>query len=151
MNNSMDSNVDEKVAQGFGDEWSTFRQGEEELSPAQRQAIFENYFSIFPWDALPEEFQNTKRSWMGGQKQDYFSGIAVTIGGSTGRDEDACLASGGVGVIAAVVTERPDDHGDDEGGHAGDQTPGEERPDDLLEDTEPGQSVAVRIDSRIPG
>ena len=40
------------------------------------------------WDALPEDFQNTKRSWMGGQKQDDFSGIAVTIGGYTGRDEE---------------------------------------------------------------
>ena len=40
------------------------------------------------WGALPEDFQNTKRSWMGGQKQDDFSGIAVTIGGSTGRDEE---------------------------------------------------------------
>jgi ubiquinone/menaquinone biosynthesis C-methylase UbiE len=49
------SNVDEKVAQGFGDEWSTFRQGDDDLTPEQRQAIFENYFSIFPWSALPAD------------------------------------------------------------------------------------------------
>jgi ubiquinone/menaquinone biosynthesis C-methylase UbiE len=49
------SNIDTKVAQGFGDEWSTFRQGEQELTPEQRQAIFENYFSIFPWDLLPAD------------------------------------------------------------------------------------------------
>jgi ubiquinone/menaquinone biosynthesis C-methylase UbiE len=49
------SNVDEKVAKGFGDEWSTFRQGEQELAPEQRQAIFENYFSIFPWGGLPAD------------------------------------------------------------------------------------------------
>jgi ubiquinone/menaquinone biosynthesis C-methylase UbiE len=49
------SNIDEKVAKGFGDEWSTFRQGENDLTPAQRRAIFENYFAIFPWDALPAD------------------------------------------------------------------------------------------------
>ena len=49
------SNIDEKVAKGFGDEWSTFRQGERELTPEQRQAIFDNYFAIFPWHALPKD------------------------------------------------------------------------------------------------
>jgi ubiquinone/menaquinone biosynthesis C-methylase UbiE len=49
------SNVDEKVAKGFGDEWSTFRQGDRDLTPEQRQTIFENYFAVFPWDALPND------------------------------------------------------------------------------------------------
>jgi ubiquinone/menaquinone biosynthesis C-methylase UbiE len=49
------SNLDEKVAKGFGDEWSTFRQSEDDLTPAQRQAIFENYFAIFPWNTLPKD------------------------------------------------------------------------------------------------
>jgi CHAT domain-containing protein len=40
------------------------------------------------WSALPEEYRQTKQSWMGGQVQDTFSGIAVTIGGSTMRDEE---------------------------------------------------------------
>lgn len=51
----MSRNVDERVAKGFGDEWSTFRQSERELTPEQRHAIFENYFSIFPWELLPAD------------------------------------------------------------------------------------------------
>jgi len=47
------ANVDRDVAEGFGREWSTFRQGEDELSATQRQAIFGNYFAVFPWDRLP--------------------------------------------------------------------------------------------------
>jgi SAM-dependent methyltransferase len=47
------ANVDRDVAAGFGREWSTFRQGENELSATQRQAIFDNYFAVFPWDRLP--------------------------------------------------------------------------------------------------
>ncbi|MGD9921130.1 MAG: class I SAM-dependent methyltransferase [Pseudorhodoplanes sp.] len=54
MNVERQSNVDANVTKGFGDEWSTFRQGEQELSAEQRQAIFDNYFAIFPWDALPK-------------------------------------------------------------------------------------------------
>ncbi len=46
-------NVDPRVAAGFGHEWSTFRQNETELTSAQRDAIFRDYFDIFPWDALP--------------------------------------------------------------------------------------------------
>jgi SAM-dependent methyltransferase len=46
-------NVDKDVATGFGHEWSTFRQGENALSDAERRAIFDSYFHIFPWDALP--------------------------------------------------------------------------------------------------
>jgi len=39
------------VVRSFGDEWSRFTQAE--LSDAERNAIFESYFSIFPWDKLP--------------------------------------------------------------------------------------------------
>lgn len=45
-------NVDTAVASGFGHEWSTFRQGEHDLSPADRLAIFNSYFGIFPWERL---------------------------------------------------------------------------------------------------
>jgi len=48
-----DRNVDADIARGFGKEWSTFRQGEDSLSREQREAIFENYFHIFPWKLLP--------------------------------------------------------------------------------------------------
>jgi SAM-dependent methyltransferase len=46
-------NVDPDVASGFGHEWSTFRQDENELSQTDRQEIFKSYFSIFPWNELP--------------------------------------------------------------------------------------------------
>jgi ubiquinone/menaquinone biosynthesis C-methylase UbiE len=49
----VDANVDRDVVEGFGREWSTFRQGEAELSPALRQAAFDDYFAVFPWERLP--------------------------------------------------------------------------------------------------
>jgi len=47
------TNVDPDVAEGFGREWSFFRQSAAELAPAERERIFGNYFGIFPWDKLP--------------------------------------------------------------------------------------------------
>lgn len=55
MTNRPANNVDERVARGFGDEWSTFRQGQAELSDAEREAIFSGYFAVFPWHALPPD------------------------------------------------------------------------------------------------
>src|ERR1700722_9999821 len=46
-------NLDLKVARGFGEEWSTFRQDEDHLSEQQRRDIFDDYFRIFPWQMLP--------------------------------------------------------------------------------------------------
>lgn len=37
---------------GFGDEWSRFDQSA--LSESELAAMFDNYFSIFPWSELPE-------------------------------------------------------------------------------------------------
>jgi ubiquinone/menaquinone biosynthesis C-methylase UbiE len=45
-------NIDRDVVEGFGDEWSRFDQSE--LTDAELQSMFDNYFNIFPWDALPE-------------------------------------------------------------------------------------------------
>ena len=53
MHVTPDKNVDRRVARGFGEEWSTYRQDETSLAREQREAIFENYFRIFPWDLLP--------------------------------------------------------------------------------------------------
>jgi ubiquinone/menaquinone biosynthesis C-methylase UbiE len=50
--NDVTRNIDPDVAAGFGHEWSTFRQSEREFSPADRAAIFQSYFRIFPWDEL---------------------------------------------------------------------------------------------------
>ena len=47
-----DINVDKKTVEGFGDEWSRFDQSE--LSDQEHKAIFKSYFSIFPWNKLPE-------------------------------------------------------------------------------------------------
>jgi ubiquinone/menaquinone biosynthesis C-methylase UbiE len=46
-------NADSDVTEGFGAEWSTFRQGDEDLMQAEREEIFQSYFRIFPWDRLP--------------------------------------------------------------------------------------------------
>jgi ubiquinone/menaquinone biosynthesis C-methylase UbiE len=63
-----DDNVDLHVARGFGREWSTFRQDPDHLSQAQRQAIFEDYFHIFPWHLLPAD-----------------GGVGLDVGCGTGR------------------------------------------------------------------
>jgi ubiquinone/menaquinone biosynthesis C-methylase UbiE len=47
--------VDETVAAGFGHEWSTFRQDEDNFSASDREAMFHSYFHIFPWEALPAD------------------------------------------------------------------------------------------------
>ena len=46
-------NVDRDVADGFGREWSIFRQGEDELSAEQRRLMFDSFFAVFPWERLP--------------------------------------------------------------------------------------------------
>lgn len=48
----MKPNLDQKVVEGFGDEWSRFDQSV--LSHKEHREIFDAYFSIFPWPALPE-------------------------------------------------------------------------------------------------
>jgi SAM-dependent methyltransferase len=68
MQVSTDDNVDLRVTQGFGREWSTFRQDADHLSHEQRQAIFEDYFRIFPWHLLPPD-----------------GGVGLDVGCGTGR------------------------------------------------------------------
>lgn len=68
MNANLKTNVDAGVAKGFGEEWSRFRQDETRLGREQREAIFEDYFRIFPWHLLPP----------GG-------GVGADIGCGTGR------------------------------------------------------------------
>jgi ubiquinone/menaquinone biosynthesis C-methylase UbiE len=46
-----DPNVDWRVVEGFGDEWSRF---DHENAPSEDvEEIFGRYFEIFPWDRLP--------------------------------------------------------------------------------------------------
>jgi ubiquinone/menaquinone biosynthesis C-methylase UbiE len=63
-----DNNLDTDVERGFGREWSTFRQDPDHLSRQQRQAIFDDYFCIFPWHLLPPD-----------------GGIGLDVGCGTGR------------------------------------------------------------------
>lgn len=51
MKGDVPVNVDEKVAAGFGDEWSRFDQSD--LAESDKQRIFQEYFAIFPWNRLP--------------------------------------------------------------------------------------------------
>jgi len=48
----MNSNLDAVTVEDFGKEWSRFDQSE--LDSAELLAQFNRYFSIFPWDAIPE-------------------------------------------------------------------------------------------------
>ena len=63
-----DNNLDLQVTRGFSREWSAFRQDSDHLSQQQRQAIFNDYFRIFPWHLLPA----------GG-------GVGLDVGCGTGR------------------------------------------------------------------
>lgn len=46
----MSGNIDKDVVAAFGDEWERFDQSE--LGAAELERMFDNYFNIFPWDAL---------------------------------------------------------------------------------------------------
>jgi ubiquinone/menaquinone biosynthesis C-methylase UbiE len=48
-------NIDQATVKGFGREWTTFTQSESDLTAEDRRAIFESYFTIFPWDLLPPQ------------------------------------------------------------------------------------------------
>lgn len=52
VNRLVGSNLDEQVVAGFGDEWARFDQSG--LDESELGLMFDNYFSIFPWDALPD-------------------------------------------------------------------------------------------------
>lgn len=43
--------VDKQTVEGFGYEWTRFDQSE--VDPAELANLFDQYFALFPWDALP--------------------------------------------------------------------------------------------------
>jgi SAM-dependent methyltransferase len=45
-------NADDATVAGFGDEWSTFDQSR--LDPGELDALFAQYFAVFPWASLPD-------------------------------------------------------------------------------------------------
>jgi SAM-dependent methyltransferase len=48
----VEANIDEKTVRSFGDEWSAYDQSQ--LSDEESARRFDEYFSIFPWDNLPD-------------------------------------------------------------------------------------------------
>jgi SAM-dependent methyltransferase len=48
-------NIDSRTVAGFGDEWTRFDQSE--LSENESRELFDNYFSLFPWEVLTEDAQ----------------------------------------------------------------------------------------------
>lgn len=46
------SNIDTATVEGFGDEWERFDQSK--LGEEEHNRLFNEYFSIFPWDKLPQ-------------------------------------------------------------------------------------------------
>jgi ubiquinone/menaquinone biosynthesis C-methylase UbiE len=47
----MTRNVDSATVEGFGEEWTLFDQSD--LDEAERARTFDQYFAVFPWEALP--------------------------------------------------------------------------------------------------
>lgn len=46
-------NVDPRTVEGFGEEWAAFTQ--EALAPDEQQRLFDQYFSLYPFDRLPPD------------------------------------------------------------------------------------------------
>lgn len=49
----MKQNLDPATVKSFGDEWARFDQSA--IEGAEAEAIFDEYFAVFPWAALPED------------------------------------------------------------------------------------------------
>lgn len=48
----MKQNIDQATVKSFGDEWSRFDQSA--IEGAEAEAIFDEYFAVFPWATLPK-------------------------------------------------------------------------------------------------
>lgn len=47
------SNIDRKTVESFGDEWSRFDQSG--MTEREAGKVFQEYFAVFPWEALPPD------------------------------------------------------------------------------------------------
>jgi len=47
------TNIDPKTVKSFGSEWNLYAHSESDLPLANRTALFNSYFQIFPWNSLP--------------------------------------------------------------------------------------------------
>jgi ubiquinone/menaquinone biosynthesis C-methylase UbiE len=52
---SKDANSDQRVIEGFGQEWQRFDQST--VNPDELAEIFKSYFEVFPWEHLPPDAQ----------------------------------------------------------------------------------------------
>jgi len=68
-------NIDPRVVQGFGEEWSRFDQSE--LSPQDFDQMFAGYFHLFPWNTLPAAAQGFDLGCGSGR---WAKGVAPRIG-----------------------------------------------------------------------
>lgn len=68
MHKTPDTNYDSDVVAGFGTEWKTFRHRDGDLPTVDHDAIFQRYFAIFPWQALPQD-----------------GGVGIDVGCGSGR------------------------------------------------------------------
>ena len=62
-------NVDRKVVDGFGKEWSKFDQ--RDADTAELESVFQSYFAIFPWAGLASSSRGI-RSWLWHRKMGLF-------------------------------------------------------------------------------
>jgi SAM-dependent methyltransferase len=51
--NRLHRNIDPRVTDGFGDEWSRFDQTH--LDSGEKQSLFDDYFAIFPWSDISQD------------------------------------------------------------------------------------------------
>jgi len=75
MRETEHKNVDSKVVDSFGEEWSRFPQTA--LAEDERRAMFADYFKIFPWNQLPEGAEGADIG-CGSGRWAYF--VAPTVG-----------------------------------------------------------------------
>src|SRR5438046_10695590 len=68
-------NVDRRVVQGFGEEWSRFDQSQ--LSSEDFSRMFAAYFHLFPWNMLPASAQGFDLGCGSGR---WAKGVAPRIG-----------------------------------------------------------------------
>ena len=68
-------NVDQATVTGFGKEWSAFDQSK--LTGAEYQKLFDGYFSIFPFESLPEDAEGFDLGCGSGR---WAAGIADRVG-----------------------------------------------------------------------
>lgn len=68
-------NIDSRVVESFGDEWSHFDQSQ--LGGEEYESLFNLYFSIFPWESLPPNAQGFDLGCGSGR---WAKGVAPRVG-----------------------------------------------------------------------